>query len=757
MAPYPGVELNSVYGLLERGYRMDCPPGCPQPVYRLMLQCWHWSPSDRPMMKDIHRNLESLLHTGIDEEVDKQLERSRSQTGSTNRRSISSNNSLSAIAGGRRSIGSPRISNSVQRLFEERRHSGGQINPPQQGEFPPPPPPRIRNNHNNNNVNANNLPNASISIQDSQFSTFRNMENSPPRIQKSYRRKTDQMVPTVPPASLKPKLLKMEEEKEGSSSPTEDSSLAEINIQKNLSKFGTLPKGQRIEAFLESIEKNPVMTDINQESTGSNNTLPRNGAHKYLNKSGHGSDDSLDAIPIPISARSHTDNVENMDNINDSNGYGKNELLTQLKERLKKTERKEEDKRCLTVTASPATVRRESMNGSPESISINSHITSTMALNSNLLKKPEPKPRKFENNFNDPIWKKKLTEYNFNEQSSISTTSSSNEPEIENELKTKIKQLRHVEKTNSTSSEGEDSGERRSSSISTNSKEDSSDGTTKSTVSLRNMKNDFKNNQEELNNSAVSLRNSKNEFKNNQDGKIKTQKVAPLQHHRPFSMQTEKNETPIIPVKPSKDSESVPTVSMQVLELQRQYEEENLTNSLKRNLKKEATLNSEIVPKPRKFPPADSKIPSRPSPNDSTTGSDEDSAIIRAQSLRDLTSKFEKLTKPVPTVIPAHRTVSEKRFSCFEPGIERETHHSTPANFEDGSSPTVSKEHLAQLYRRLETCITDLRNDKKSSFVDPDSEHHAMLIKLSDLMQQFHGTCAIYAENISPHSKFRYR
>lgn len=51
MAPYPGVELNSVYGLLERGFRMDAPSGCPTAVYRLMLQCWHWSPSNRPTMK----------------------------------------------------------------------------------------------------------------------------------------------------------------------------------------------------------------------------------------------------------------------------------------------------------------------------------------------------------------------------------------------------------------------------------------------------------------------------------------------------------------------------------------------------------------------------------------------------------------------------------------------------------------------------------------------------------------------------------
>jgi len=31
------------------------------------------------------------------------------------------------------------------------------------------------------------------------------------------------------------------------------------------------------------------------------------------------------------------------------------------------------------------------------------------------------------------------------------------------------------------------------------------------------------------------------------------------------------------------------------------------------------------------------------------------------------------------------------------------------------------------------------------------------LIRISDLLQQFHHTCTIYAENISPHSKFKFR
>lgn len=39
MSPYPGVDLTDVYHMLESGYRMECPPGCPPRVYDLMRQC----------------------------------------------------------------------------------------------------------------------------------------------------------------------------------------------------------------------------------------------------------------------------------------------------------------------------------------------------------------------------------------------------------------------------------------------------------------------------------------------------------------------------------------------------------------------------------------------------------------------------------------------------------------------------------------------------------------------------------------------
>ena len=39
MSPYPGHDLNQVYGFIEKGLRMECPSGCPEPAYQLMLDC----------------------------------------------------------------------------------------------------------------------------------------------------------------------------------------------------------------------------------------------------------------------------------------------------------------------------------------------------------------------------------------------------------------------------------------------------------------------------------------------------------------------------------------------------------------------------------------------------------------------------------------------------------------------------------------------------------------------------------------------
>ncbi|XP_046682989.1 tyrosine-protein kinase Abl isoform X3 [Homalodisca vitripennis] len=75
MSPYPGVDLTDVYHMLEKGYRMECPPGCPPKIYELMRQCWQWVPGERPTFQEIHHALENMFQeSNIIEEVEKQLQ-----------------------------------------------------------------------------------------------------------------------------------------------------------------------------------------------------------------------------------------------------------------------------------------------------------------------------------------------------------------------------------------------------------------------------------------------------------------------------------------------------------------------------------------------------------------------------------------------------------------------------------------------------------------------------------------------------------
>ncbi|KAL4218853.1 Tyrosine-protein kinase abl1 [Mactra antiquata] len=76
MSPYPGVDLTEVYHLLERGYRMERPQGCPAHIYQLMMRCWQWDPKDRPTFHDILLSLENMFDkTNVNEEVEKELEK----------------------------------------------------------------------------------------------------------------------------------------------------------------------------------------------------------------------------------------------------------------------------------------------------------------------------------------------------------------------------------------------------------------------------------------------------------------------------------------------------------------------------------------------------------------------------------------------------------------------------------------------------------------------------------------------------------
>jgi len=159
--------------------------------------------------------------------------------------------------------------------------------------------------------------------------------------------------------------------------------------------------------------------------------------------------------------------------------------------------------------------------------------------------------------------------------------------------------------------------------------------------------------------------------------------------------------------------------------------------------------------------------------------------MARAQSLRDLASRFEakKAEEQRAPVAVNLRSTNDKRYSLLVEGSARGAEGSSTELSSAPGTPSVSKEYLVELHRKLGSCLTDLRSENAprkvatglasrlagmsmtaSASVGSTAQgstasqlHHSNLIRLSDVCQQFHDTCAIYAENISPHSKFRYR
>lgn len=60
-APYPKLSLKEVTELLEEGYRMDPPEGCPPAIYALMKSCWEMEPGKRPSFKKLTEKLQKEL------------------------------------------------------------------------------------------------------------------------------------------------------------------------------------------------------------------------------------------------------------------------------------------------------------------------------------------------------------------------------------------------------------------------------------------------------------------------------------------------------------------------------------------------------------------------------------------------------------------------------------------------------------------------------------------------------------------------
>uniref|UniRef100_A0A7N4V2S1 Tyrosine-protein kinase n=1 Tax=Sarcophilus harrisii TaxID=9305 RepID=A0A7N4V2S1_SARHA len=59
--PYPGMNNREVLEQVERGYRMQCPPGCPPSLYEIMEQCWRQVAEERPTFEYLQSFLEDYF------------------------------------------------------------------------------------------------------------------------------------------------------------------------------------------------------------------------------------------------------------------------------------------------------------------------------------------------------------------------------------------------------------------------------------------------------------------------------------------------------------------------------------------------------------------------------------------------------------------------------------------------------------------------------------------------------------------------
>ncbi|KAK2553281.1 Tyrosine-protein kinase CSK [Acropora cervicornis] len=63
--PYPRVHIDSVMDTIEKGYRMECPDGCPQKVYIVMRDCWEINPKLRPSFEKIYTTLDDIYRSFV--------------------------------------------------------------------------------------------------------------------------------------------------------------------------------------------------------------------------------------------------------------------------------------------------------------------------------------------------------------------------------------------------------------------------------------------------------------------------------------------------------------------------------------------------------------------------------------------------------------------------------------------------------------------------------------------------------------------
>ena len=60
-SPYPGMNNTQVVEALQTGYRMPCPEGCPEQLYKIMSECWRDDEPSRPTFESLHWRMEDFF------------------------------------------------------------------------------------------------------------------------------------------------------------------------------------------------------------------------------------------------------------------------------------------------------------------------------------------------------------------------------------------------------------------------------------------------------------------------------------------------------------------------------------------------------------------------------------------------------------------------------------------------------------------------------------------------------------------------
>ncbi|KAF7633735.1 Tyrosine-protein kinase [Meloidogyne graminicola] len=824
LAPYPGVELSSVFGLLEKNFRLECPSDCPDSVHRLMLQCWQWSPSDRPRFHHLHKSLYSLLQsekgetTPIAESSNfvfspgrpgEQTSSSSSFCPSTTTCSIQeANQQLAFVAASvakkreakqQMSGGiaeeqskfsdpiacniSPRLPNSsisssssaashAHHLLKDRtvsmgcralQHRQARSSSPE----PPPPPPR---------PDRRKRPSMGALTEQTSFSTFRPTEPaqlvggpSPAIFHHSFS-------PSQNIIGVKEICPNNEIAQSSSSKPFFNNLKIPTSLNKNQKIFARLPTVQ----FLQKEEGIKSNKNISKLPTG---TLPR-GFSLDINVKRSGSELNF---PEPF--------------ITDKNEEKCSEVKIEGKEKLKKEEKeKQEENNNNKLSKLPLQhLKMRLKKTTSESSAVPSKQNKDEDNNSpSRLARPEPKPRRSIDSNVEYCLKN-------NQKTDIPCSSTQlldfETEKKENELHTKIKQLRRVQKI---TMEEDDSQEVL----------DNSEQIEENDLDKKMAKINIGNN-ESIDIPKDHQKQHKNILSNNdqQPPKMRhliTQKVAPLQHHRPFSMQAVSEG---INQEFNKEEESINVggvylTSSVIFNKQKKNE---LNNSNNGNINENKIETNKVeknysISSPVKFRPFSTLQRTEKSKEGKISPQNIKPKCIAFAQPKYLSNETEQPInkQQLPSIRNSdplkscednnESQILSDRHSANSITIKRlsniflnenssnstkeplEEHHQTPI-LEDINQqqqqqiPPVSKEYLNELHRQLNVCIQEINRKPTAGTVaflirtigqqqtkeNVNNGEADYLIRISDLLQQFHNTCTIYAENISPHSKFKFR